>query len=124
MCLDMVDKETTATEGEGWRVVKVKNHALFPTFYDGRLRTRRWLTDSNEGTIFVIPGLKYKAGFHLFTNRGDAEVLVGIMAGFSGEYGVRRVSYRATVATGYQYQNNHKLRVIVAREIYIHPKGI
>ena len=122
MCLDTVDKKPTVTEGVGWRVVRAKNRGLYPAFQDGRLRMGRWLTDCNEETIFVGPGLRYKAGFHLFPDKDDAETMVSALSGIRDGCSVRRVAYRTVVATGCQYFCDHQCRVIVAREIYIHPK--
>ena len=126
MCLDTVDKKPTVTEGEGWRVVKLSGGRLYPVFQDGRLRTGRWLTDSSQVTIHPPVCVRYKAAFHLFSEKDDAEALkIAVMASTykPGGYQLRRVSYKDVVATGRQYVRGYPRKVIVAREIYIHPKG-
>ena len=124
MCLDTVDKKPTVTEGEGWKVFShTRDGHLSQWLSMGtRVRTSTWVKDPAIDDIKYTDRITrnaetYPCGFHLFRTLGDA-------AAWDRYASHRRVSFRNVAATGQQRRFNGKfLRTIVAREIYIHPKG-
>ncbi len=104
MCLATVDEKPTVTEGEGWKV--------FSHSRDGHLT--QWMSIESRPQ----QAKRYPCGYHLFpTERGAIA--------WADSSPRRKVSFRGVVATGTQSRYRGKpLRTIVAREIYIHPKGM
>ena len=124
MCLDTVDEKPRVTEGEGWKVFSHSRDGHLSQWMsmDIRVRTSAWVKDPAVDDIRYTDHITrnaetYPCGFHLFLTEGDAAVW--------DRYSPRRkVSFRNVAATGRQRRFNGKpLRTIVAREIYIHPKG-
>ncbi len=118
MCLDTVDKKPTVTEGEGWKVFSLcgdKYETILMRFRGKPHSDATWLSASGMGFIHNTLDEKYRKGFHLFRTRAGAR---HFFCAHSNEC-VLRVSFRQVTATGKQWGHD----AIVAREIYIHPKG-
>jgi len=112
MCLDTVDEKPRVTEGEGWKVFSTgKGHELAGVCFDFPFVEGRWLRD-RPGRRW---GLDYPPGFHLYATRSTA-----YRDRLNGDEEVRRVSFRLVTVTG----STGRRKIIVAREIYIHPKGM
>ncbi len=123
--MDTVDRKVRITEGEGWKFFSTKEGKL-RNFYESNLQgeliprvrflSSRWNADPTRRTIRAEKDRKpYKLGFHVYTNKAPAlrDSLTYTQCC------VRRVSFRGVLATGTSRCDT----VIVAREIYIHPKG-
>ncbi len=111
MCLDTVDKKPTVTEGEGYKTFP--HNSLETGLLSNRLLLREghWIRDVHEETIPSENG-NYRTGFHLWRFSQGAQTWK------CRNEVIRKVSFRKVTATGRQGG-----QVIVAREIYIHPKG-
>ncbi len=118
MCLDAVDKKPTVTEGEGWKCFDLdESHHLEYQIMGGRVSgVGKWFADTNDGTI-QMRGSTYPTGFHVFLSEEDAVTWCNFGP-------IRKVSFRQVVASGTTRPSSERpLPTIVAREIYIHPKG-
>ncbi len=116
MCLNRVDKKPTVTEGEGWKVLERLGDGGLCTPYKGvAVEVGHWIRDTNDRSIMSLGDGPYQTGFHLFRTREGAR---HFHCPHSGER-VCRVSFRDVTATGKQGGHDS----IVARKIYIHPKG-
>ena len=115
MCLDTVDKTIKVTEGVGWKCFdRVENGVLYQWMnFDTPIPTGVWLSDSRTRLIAKAWGRDYPTGFHVFVTRQ------GCRDWHDAGNPIRKVAFRAVVASGTQEGNP----TIVAREIYIHPKG-
>ncbi len=125
MCLDTVDKKIGVTGGEGWKVFGGQDRrdrddpqeGLRGWFgFGGYIPIGKWVTDRPRRLRLCsyYTDNQYPSGFHLYSSRAIA------YKDFKGVRvrRIRKVSFRKVVATGVQ----DEAPVIVAREIYIHPK--
>ena len=128
MCLDTVDEKLKVTRGDGWKTFEGENRPSRPDpktlgtwAFGARIPVGEWFTDPcGLGTsIRSLDGGWYPRGFHIHRDETDARMWA------AGERRrVRKVSFRQVVATGVERAGFLKEEpVIVAREIYIYPKG-
>ena len=114
MCLDTVDRKPTVTEG--WKVFgQDDSYHLEYQIMCGRVQgIGKWIADKHDGEV---RGGYYPTGFHVFLTEEDA--LTWCHFGT-----IRKVSFRQVVASGTSRPSSQRpLPTVVAREIYIHPKG-
>ncbi len=119
MCLATVDKKTKCKDGKGWKVFSFKD-GIGPRAYILEYRkahahpTNCWINDESPAVenIQIFGRGYYPIGFHVSTNKKDAQSLCNLVP---DEDRILCVYYRDVVASGRQHGGN----VVVARQIYI-----
>ena len=114
MCLSTVDTNPTVATGTAWKVLfQISDGSSVSALQLYPMPEEKWLLDPSVRRLLSDSGNEYLTGFHLYKTRREARIFRNVRER------VARVSFRRVTATGKQ----NDLRVVVAREIYIHPKG-
>jgi hypothetical protein len=130
MCLETISQgPDPAEEGEGYKVFEICRPAgtLVSPLKDFTFARNKWMSDQNDFNITEV--VRYRTGFHIFSNREDAEAYSGSISvtGYR-DFVVEKVKYRNVSAKGLHlrklYGNDSGRRVpcVVAREIFIPEK--
>lgn len=129
MCLETITHgPNLEEEGEGYKVFEIHAGELLAPLKNFTFVKNEWLSDSEDFDIDEGEGF-YRTGFHIFSNREDAEAYYNSLTGCTGrrDFVIEKVKYRNVCAKGLHlrdiFGNDPRLaQCVVAREIFIPDK--
>jgi hypothetical protein len=114
-------------EIDGWKVffsLREYKYLLFEYHYNNGsplVHTDEWLRECNSDEIIFNPttSIGYRAGFHIFLKKEDAEFWATPIDGAPQTHQVVKVKGRKIVAIGAQSLNGKDLEIAVAEELFV-----